>query len=107
LGPFVHRQPGYFLCVQEYLALIWLNQSYHHVKGSGFAGAVWAQQPYYFTLGHINGNMVHHGTVPVAFYKVFGMDSDSQLKSICAKIPEKIYNYLCPGRFNYLSFGLA
>src|SRR5688572_30025318 len=51
--------------------------------------------------------MIYHGTGAVALHKVFGMDSNCQIGTICAKIPENFNKSRGLLRFNYLTFRCA
>ena len=46
---------------EEYLTLVWLDESYNHIEGSGLAGSVRAEQTYNLTLLNVDGDVVYHG----------------------------------------------
>jgi hypothetical protein len=70
-GSFVHRLLGDILVVQKYLTRIGFNQTHNHIKGGGFSGAVWPEQPDNLALPHFETHIIHHTALTVYLYQIF------------------------------------
>ena len=110
LRPFVHGQLRDLFIIEEYLAFIGLDQTYHHVEGSCLSGAVGTQQAHDLSLVNLYGYMVHNSTAAIYLYQFFSVNFADQVLRYLYKnthpnantfsIPE--FNSYLPSGFPYI-----